>query len=83
MLYALTASQLSLHLFILPLAALLVVSVLLVLALVFAQILGLQAKTRASFVIAMPSLELGSLGYIFMMIIYGKEGTALLALFEW
>ncbi len=47
-----------------------------------APILGLQGKTRAAFLISFPSLEIGSLGYAFMVAVYGTGGLALIALFD-
>ncbi|HEU5383027.1 MAG TPA: AEC family transporter [Ktedonobacteraceae bacterium] len=79
---ALSSMALSPSLLLLPLAAIVVVGTLLGIGFALAPILGLQGKTRAAFLISFPSLEIGSIGYAFMVAVYGAGGLALIALFD-
>lgn len=79
---ALSGIALSPSLLLLPLAAIVVVSILLGIGFVLVPILGLEGKTRAAFLISFPSLEIGSIGYAFLLAVYGTGGLALIALFD-
>jgi malate permease and related proteins len=79
---ALASTAISPSLFLLPLAAIAVVILLLGLGFVLVPILGLRGKRRAAFLISFPTLEVGSIGYAFMMAVYGAGGLARIALFD-
>jgi predicted permease len=79
---SLSSMVISPSLLLLPLASIAVVVMLLGLGFVLAPILGLQEKTRAAFLISFPTLEVGSIGYAFMVAVYGAGGLALIALFD-
>ena len=79
---SLSSTSISFRLLLLPLASIAVVVTLLGLGIALAPILGLQGKTRAAFLISFPTLEVGSIGYAFMVAVYGAEGLALIALFD-
>jgi len=79
---ALASTSISPSLFLLPLASIIVVVILLGLGFALAPILGLQGKTRAAFLISFPTLEVGSIGYAFMVAVYGTGGLTLIALFD-
>lgn len=79
---SLIGMTISSSLLLLPLASVIVVATLLGLGFALAPILGLQEKTRAAFLISFPTLEVGSIGYAFMVAMYGAGGLALIALFD-
>src|SRR5579859_3662998 len=79
---SLSTTDLSPRLLLLPASATLVVVTLLGIAFLLAPILGLRGKTRGAFLMAFPTLELGSIGYAFMLAVYGVGGLTLIALFD-
>ena len=82
LLNSLSSLSLSPGLLLLPAAGLAVVTLLLALAFLLAPLLGLQGKMRGTFLMAFPTLEIGSVGYVFMLAVYGGHGLALIALFD-
>lgn len=79
---ALSSMTISPSLLLLPLASVIVVTLLLGIGFALAPILGLQGKTRAAFLISFPTLEVSSIGYAFMVAVYGVGGLALIAFFD-
>lgn len=79
---ALATTTITTRLLLLPLAGILVVATLLALGFILVPILGLEGRTRAAFLISFPTLEIGSVGYAFMVAIYGAGGLTLIALFD-
>lgn len=79
---ALSNTVISPSLLLLPLASITVVVMLLGLGFALAPVLGLQSKTRAAFLISFPTLEVGNIGYAFMVAVYGARGLALITLFD-
>lgn len=74
--------ELSPRLLLLPACGLLTVLILLALGFCLAPLLGLQDTTRGAFLMAFPSLELGSVGYAYMLAAYGPNGLAQIALLD-
>ncbi len=79
---SLSTTDLSPKLLLLPISGLAIVTVLLGIGFILAPIMGLQDKTRGAFIMAFPSLELGSIGYAFMLAVYGPSGLAQIALLD-
>jgi malate permease and related proteins len=79
---SLSTTELSPKLLFLPISGVAIVTVLLGIGFVLAPIMGLQDKTRGAFIMAFPSLELGSIGYAFMLAVYGPSGLAQIALLD-
>ncbi|GHP00904.1 transporter [Reticulibacter mediterranei] len=81
---SLAGMDLSPHLFLLPVSGLMIVTILLGIAyFVLAPALGLQGRTRGAFLMAFPSLELGSIGYAYMLAFYGgSDGVGQIALLD-
>ncbi len=69
-------------LLLLPLAGVVVVVLLLGISFLLVPLLGLRDATRASFLISMPTLEIGTIGYAVMSAAFGSPGLILLALFD-
>ena len=70
------------RLLLLPLAGALVVALLLASSFLLAPILGLQGTTRAAFLVSLPTLEIGTIGYAVMSVVFGPSGLVQLALFD-
>lgn len=70
------------RLFLLPVAGLILVTTLLCLGFALAPLLGLGQATRGAFVVAFPTLELGSIGYAALVAAYGLDGLATIALID-
>jgi predicted permease len=70
------------RLFLLPATGIAIVTVLLGIGFILAPLLGLQGTTRSAFLMAFPTLELGSVGYAFMLAVYGPDGLAQMALLD-
>lgn len=66
----------------LPLAALIVVTSLLLLGYFLAYALKLSGKTRSTFIITFPTLEGGAIGYAFMLSAFGQLGLSRIVLFD-
>ena len=79
---SLSNTSLSPKVLLLPVAGVAIVTVLLGVGFVLAPLLGLQGKTRGAFLIAFPTLELGSIGYAFMLAVYGLDGLEKIALVD-
>jgi malate permease and related proteins len=79
---SLSSTALSPSLLLLPAAGIAIVAALLGVAFVLAPLMGLRGKTRGAFIMAFPSLELGSVGYAFMLAVYGPGGLAQIALLD-
>lgn len=74
--------ELSFQLLALPLAGLIVIIALLCVGFILAFCLGLRGATRGAFIVAMPSWEMGAIGYIFMVTVYGAIGLATMVAFD-
>jgi predicted permease len=79
---SLASAKLSPNLLLLPVSGLLISTALLGLGFVVAPILCLQGTTRGSFLMAFPSFELGSIGYAFMLAVYGPDGLTRIAILD-
>ena len=79
---SLAATELSPKLLLLPITGLAIVTILLGIGYVLAPLMGLEGKTRAAFIMAFPSLELGSIGYAFMLAVYGERGLNTIVLVD-
>lgn len=73
---------LELNLISLPLAALIVVTSLLLFGYFLAYALKLSGKTRSAFIITFPTLEGGAIGYAFMLSAFGQLGLSRIVLFD-
>ena len=79
---SLWTTTLSIKMLLLPVAGIVLVIVLLGIGFILAPIIGLQGKTRGAFLIAFPTFELGSIGYAFMLAVYGSSGLTQIALLD-
>jgi len=75
-------TELSPGMLLLPVCGIVIVTALLGIGFIVAPLMGLQGKTRGAFLMAFPSLELGSVGYAFMLAVYGSAGLAQIALVD-
>lgn len=66
----------------LPLSALIVVSGLLVAGFVISRILDLPVEESNAFRVTLPTLEAGTIGYTFMLAVYGQSGLSRIVLFD-
>ncbi|MCK5473921.1 MAG: AEC family transporter [Candidatus Aenigmarchaeota archaeon] len=66
----------------LPISGLLVVITLTILGFLFAHVLKLDKIKKGAFVTTFPTLEGGTLGYAFMLSVFGAEGLSRLILFD-
>lgn len=66
----------------LTVAGFLTVFILTVLGFLFAYILKLKGKTRGSFIITFPTFEGGTIGYAFMLSVFGELGLSRIILFD-
>ncbi len=69
-------------LFFIPLSAIIIVASLLFIGYFSAQVLRLKGKTFASFIITFPTLEIGTIGYAFMLAAFGKIGLSRIVIFD-
>lgn len=79
---ALWATSLSATMLLLPEVGLVIAITLLGMGFLLAPLLGLQGKTRGAFLLAFPTLELGSVGYAVMFAVYGPVGLSQIALID-
>lgn len=66
----------------LPLSALIILSSFLALGFVLAKLLKLKSKTFGSFITAFSTLEIGTIGYAFVLSAFGKIGLSKIVLFD-
>ena len=69
-------------LLLLPVAGIVIATTLFGVGWGLAPLLGLSGKTREAFLVAFPTLELGSIGYAYMLSLYGPSGLAQIALLD-
>lgn len=74
--------QLESELLYLPVVGFLTVSILTILGFLFAYILKLKDKRRGAFIVTFPTLEGGTIGYAFMLSVFGELGLSRIVLFD-
>ncbi|GCE32130.1 hypothetical protein KDA_76140 [Dictyobacter alpinus] len=79
---SLSSMEISPKLLLLPVSGIAIVTILLGIGFILAPLMGLQGKTRGAFLMAFPTLELGSVGNAFMLAVYGPDGLAQIALLD-
>lgn len=70
------------QLFLFPVLGVVVVLSMLGIGYLLSAILNLSGKTKGAFIISFPTLEGGSVGYVFMLAVFGKNGLVPIALFD-
>jgi hypothetical protein len=65
-----------------PLSAIIIVASLLFIGYFSAQVFRLKGKIFASFIITFPTLEIGTIGYAFMLAAFGKLGLSRIVIFD-